>query len=140
MKSQIHKKPRLNSRSFTILEIIVVIVIIGALAGIALVRYGMVQRNIQDQEGASILMQIYGAQKRYYLEHGAYADSLGVLDIEVREPKYFRGDTIRVIPGTSDRLASIDSNDGLYFLDVTIEGTIRCLGSFEFCQKLGYPR
>lgn len=142
--------------SFTLTELVIVLVIVSLLAGLALVRFFHVQNRMRSQEGVSILQEIYGAQKRYRLYHGSYAGTgeIDKLDVTVRTPENFTNLTINNGSGTIscsgdnyNWLASIDAdyiNSGDYSLFVTTNGQVVCTTlsggcTDEICLKMGYP-
>ena len=84
----LQRKPQTG---FTLIEIIIVIVIIGILAGIALPRYGKMTEHSRIPEALTILSSIQKAEKRYAVEHGEYAFSFADLDINVTEDGKFFG-------------------------------------------------
>ena len=83
-------------QGFTLLELLVVVLIIGILAGIALPRYQRVKEKAIMTEGMQIVKKIAEANQRYYLIHSEYADDMSGLDIE------FSGD--EVILGGAKRI------------------------------------
>ena len=55
---------------FTLIEIMIVIVMIGLLAAMALPAYQRVRQNSQDKAITNNLRQLAGAAEQYYLEQG----------------------------------------------------------------------
>ena len=70
---------------FTLLELLVVVLIIGILAAIALPQYKKVIERSKMAEAVSTLRAIASSQQRYYLIYGKYAscEDLNALDIEL---------------------------------------------------------
>ncbi len=70
-------------KGFTLLELLVVVLIIGILASIALPQY---RKSVFKSRAARAMVTgkaINDAQKRYFLEHGEYTHEIDNLDIEV---------------------------------------------------------
>ncbi len=87
MKKLVHKiKDTLNSifsssKGFTLLELLVVVLIIGILATIALPQYKRSvwrSRNIQLK---TVAKAVAGAEERYYLSNGRYTGNFNELDL-----------------------------------------------------------
>lgn len=81
-----------HSRSFTILELLIVVLIIALTAGVAIPTYLKAVRRARIKEAEAQLELIYDAEKSYYLDNKKYIDSVGQIDklgINVEDSKYF---------------------------------------------------
>ena len=67
---------------FALIELIIVVIIIGILAAIALPRYNKTVENSKIAEATSMLGAIREAQMRYLMENDVYAASFAQLDLE----------------------------------------------------------
>ncbi len=72
-----------NKLGFTLIEMLVVVLIIGILAGIALPQYQGAVRKARVAEAKIALRAIGDAADRWFLHNEEYPDSLEDLDIEV---------------------------------------------------------
>lgn len=66
-------------RGVTLMELMIVVVIVGILAGIAYPSYRQHVQRAKRPEAMSVLLQIATEQERYYLNHNTYASSLTAL-------------------------------------------------------------
>lgn len=73
---------RKSLKGFALIELIIVVIIIGILAAIALPRYNKAVENSKIAEATSMLGVIREAQMRYLMENDAYAASFAQLDLE----------------------------------------------------------
>jgi prepilin-type N-terminal cleavage/methylation domain-containing protein len=74
----------INSKGFTLLEIIIVVVILGVLASIAAPMFSKAIKTVYRWNAFAMLENIEQAQKVYRLENGFYypkSDSQGDLDV-----------------------------------------------------------
>lgn len=114
---------------FTIVEVIIVVVMLGILAAIAIPKIIGPSNRIMSSEGQHTLTVLLSAQKRYYLENnsvytGTYAD----LDVDIPTSKYFN--TPNAVNGTGGIVATVSSktaNTNLtYTLSINTSGSITC--------------
>ena len=79
----------MNKKAFTLLELLVVVLIIGILAAVAVPQYKMTVEKSHATEALSILKTIAQAQEIYFLAKGEYASAFTDLDIDVPTSPYF---------------------------------------------------
>lgn len=70
----------MRTKGFTLLEMLVVSLIIGILASIALPKYQLAVEKSRATEGITILRSLRDAQFNYFLIHGKYSDNINDLD------------------------------------------------------------
>ncbi len=139
-----------SNNGFNLMELIIAGVILGVLAGLAMPRFNTVVERFRAKEGDTALRDVYGSQKRYFIENSSYyqngadPDDLSGLDITAPilhafdnlEPKNlanFYGFTV---------LATIDRTDNTYKLAIETDGQIVCAcdDTSPICPKIGYTR
>lgn len=85
-----------SSRAFTLIELLLVIIVLGILAAIAVPRFAGVGTRAKAAEAEPILKQIHTLQQAYSQQFGSYAPSLIELENVGWDPqtainaKYFR--------------------------------------------------
>ena len=126
---------RKRSHGFTLLELIIVIIVIGILASIALPRYIRIAEKGRAGEAKNMLSALRSAQMRYAAQYGGYANSLALLDVNLPAAKYFTMSVPAspstnlsdetVLVATATRQSGVD-NPGLgsYVLNITMGGNI----------------
>ncbi len=78
-----HKFRKLNKKGFTLIELMIVVVIIGILAALAIPRFGQATARAKEKEADGILKSLYTAQTAFSAKFGAYATDPVVLNTEV---------------------------------------------------------
>lgn len=66
--------PRRRRSGFTLLELMVVLVVMGILAALAVTSYSRYGFRARRADGQKLLMGIASAEERYFAQHNAYAD------------------------------------------------------------------
>ncbi|MBA2244274.1 MAG: prepilin-type N-terminal cleavage/methylation domain-containing protein [Gemmatimonadetes bacterium] len=65
-----------NRKGFTLIELMIVVVIIGILAALAIPRFSAVSRNSKQAEAESILKQVHTLQEAHFEKWNTYATAL----------------------------------------------------------------
>ena len=99
-----------NSKGFTLVEIMIVVVIIGLLAAMAIPAFQKVRASSQDKAVLNNARQLSGAADQYYLEYGSnwaaltslvgplnYVKSLSTVAAETYPVNYTQGSTITIV-------------------------------------------
>lgn len=118
----------------SIIEMISVVVIIGAMMTLAIPGYQTQMQRLRNGEAEQILMALYMGQNDYERDNGAYTDTLGNLNVSIPAPAHFNAPTVTT---NTARLAVISSSAG-YSLFINDQGAIQCTGSSSLCGKFGY--
>ena len=85
-----------NRKGFTLIELLVVVLIIGILSSVALPQYMKTVEKARFAEAAELLQAVAGAEQRYRLQHGEFAENFEDLDIELIGSKASAPDIRRV--------------------------------------------
>jgi type IV pilus assembly protein PilE len=71
-----------KSSGFTLLELMIVVVIVGVLAALALFNYNKYGYRARRADGKEMVMRVASAQERYYTNFNKYADDLTALGFD----------------------------------------------------------
>ena len=80
-----------NIKGFSLLELLVVVLIIGILAAIALPQYKVAVSKSKAVQAIGIVNNLREAQQRYYMIHGKYALSFDHFDIQITDKANING-------------------------------------------------
>ena len=130
-----------KKNGFTLLELLVVVVIIGLLASIALPQYKKAVAKANLYKGISLIESLYQAQQSYILAHGHFATDIDDLDITVPvDSSCQKTQTKSISRYTCDfgKIGILDSFSNIQYLSPT--GTIGYLHYFEDFTSGGLER
>ncbi len=122
-----------QSRAFTLLELITVVVIIGILAIAAMPTFMRSVERSRQAEGVNLASACAQANERFRIQNGAYTAVLANLDIEFPNAPRFFGNPAPAAGGgcTITRNAVASARWGLYTITVSAAGVASCAGGTE---------
>ena len=112
-------------KAFTMVEVIIVVVILGVIASLAIPRMSGNTEQAIASEAFSLLETMHAAQKRYELEHGTgvFTANCALLDVDVA-PKNFGAPTC----AATGNVQMTRNGAGGYTVAKSIAGVFSCAG------------
>ena len=89
-----NRKTMKSQKGFTLIELMVVVIIVGILAAVAIPIYRSNIKKAAASEGAALLGAVLTAQKVYYAENNTYTTTKTNLNVETTGNKYFTDYTV----------------------------------------------
>ncbi|MBF0484221.1 MAG: prepilin-type N-terminal cleavage/methylation domain-containing protein [Candidatus Omnitrophica bacterium] len=120
-----------SNQAFTLMELIIVIIVIGAMVSLALPKFNDATEQARAQHGIQLLQHLYEAEKEYIVMHGTWAYATGTLQFTDPTPPGFNNLRFTNDPAHDPFCATIDKT-GAYQYSLRVEcnnGTIECGGS-----------
>ena len=121
------KKFLKSKKGFTLVELMIVVVIVGILASVAVPMYRTNVKKAMASEGVALMGTVRTAQRVYFAEHQTYCASANVADLGVDTSgnKYFASFSITTATGAAFTATTTGTGDASS-ITVTIDqdGTI----------------
>jgi prepilin-type N-terminal cleavage/methylation domain-containing protein len=132
---------QLKPKAFTIFEIVVVVVILGILAAVAIPRLTRSNEKMIASEAKNVLIAIFNEQVKYKESNGVHANNINLLDIDIPAPQNFinvAATTNLLQLGMMTRNAPVNG----YELSIGQDGVIYCRNATTAepsCNSIGCP-
>ena len=125
-----------NKKGFTLLELLVVVLIIGILASVALPQYKVAVKKATLSKYMAIVKALKEAQDRYFLTNGVFANDIDNLDIELS----LDSSCTKVTKSASSSYVCGDNKYGIFNSNAQAgDSTIRYLQFLSGGQEILFP-
>lgn len=118
-----------NRKGFTLIELMIVVVIIGILAALAIPRFMQATTKSKQSEAKGILKQIYTMEQAYRQENDVYMADLNTIGVEI--PVGAKYDYVVVVDGGTGFTATatattLDDDDTEDVWEIDETGALVC--------------
>ena len=110
---------------FTLLELLIVVIIIGILAAVALPGFGRMVRRSRAAEGQNIVGSILTAEFLYYQEHRTFTNTTGNLLVDIPTSNNFTFSA----SGASATSVNVSASGQNAAAGITVSGTVTDTGT-----------
>ncbi|HIA92074.1 TPA: type II secretion system protein [Candidatus Saccharibacteria bacterium] len=108
-----------KQQGFTIIELLIVIVVIGILAGLVLNAFGNIQERARDTERQNDINALHTALELYYADNGYYPAALSDLNVNAESLEGPNAETYNF--ATTASCTTLAGNCAEYTLNATME-------------------
>jgi type IV pilus assembly protein PilE len=100
-----------NQKGFTLIELMIVVVIIGILAALAIPRFMTASTKSKTSEAQLILKQVYTMERAYKQQYDAYNANLATIGVEVSaDARYAYAIVADAVSFTATATANLDDD------------------------------
>lgn len=124
-----------NKSGFTIVELLIVIVVIGILAGLVVTTFTGIQQKARNTERQTDIKAIHGQVEAYYAQNGKYP-TLGNLNDGTWRTANMKGldaDALKDPKGTASTLVATAAANSYSYAVFAADGTTACDNSTNDC-------
>ena len=132
MKKLFRKLSSKRKKGFTLIELLAVVIILGALTAIAVPTYQKVIQKSRVSDGLNVLDMLAGAQDKYFIENGQYAQN--VTDLKAPFKEYRTGGPYEDIVTTNFTYDNIQGKNCLRAVS-NIGGTYTLVKNYRDKEK-----